>query len=140
VDSFRLAVAIGLLAVSTFLLAMGLALFVRLWRRRGLKDALAYIVYLHGRRARFAVLLVVTTLAFVLAGIVGILGMMGTFPSRTTDALSALTFLVGSVALALILWWGLRLSPTTEAERAVLDGQSSRLYALGVVDRSEWRR
>lgn len=129
-----------MLLIPTLLLVVGLALFLRLWRAGGLQDALAYLVYLHGRRTRFAGLFVVMTTAFVLAGVVGTLGMMGAFAPSTTDALSAPAFLVGSLALLFILWWGLRPSPTTHHERAVIDGEPNRLYTLGVVDRTQSKR
>lgn len=133
---------VALLLLPSFVLIVGVVLFVRLWRSGALRDGLAYIVYLNERRTRVVGLFLGMTVAYVLAGIVGTLGSAGNIDPALTSSLSSVLFFVGSSSLLLLLWWGLRPRPATSEEKAALvEGvEVHRVYALGVVDRAESHR
>lgn len=138
-DPLSSALTVALLLLPSLLLIVGVVLFVRLWRSGALRDGLAYIVYLNGRRTLFVGLFLGMTVGYVLAGIVGTLGSAGNIDPSLTSALSSVCFFIGSLALLFLLWWGLRPRPTTVEERAVLaEGvEAHRAYAMGVIDQAE---
>ncbi len=123
------------------LVVVGIGLFLRLWRKGWqLQDALALVVYLPKRRTYFAALFVALSVAMLLNGIIGSLGESGALSPLAEDGLELLTNLTGAVALFLLIWLVLVPKPAAPEERVTLDGQSARLYALGVIDRDEERR
>ena len=138
-DPLASTLTVALLLLPSLILIVGAILFVRLWRTGALRDGLAYIVYLHGRRTRFVGLFLGMTVAYVLAGVVGTLGSAGNIDPTLTGSLSSVFFLFGSISLLLMLWWGLRPRPTTTEEKADLtEGiEVQRAFALGVVDQAE---
>ena len=141
-DAWSEASTVALLLVPTFALTLGLVLFVRLWASGRLRDGLAYLVYLHGRRSRFVALFVAMTSSYVGAGGGGTLAAAGSVGASLTNSLSAGLFFVGSIALLLVLWWGLQPHPTNAEEHGVLlkGIDAHRTYVLGVVDRAESER
>ena len=139
-NALDLAVVLAPSIITVLLVTVGIGLFARLWRRGWqLQDALAFIVYLPKRRMYFAVLFVVLTTAMLLNGIVGSLGETGTLNATGEDGLELLTNIAGGVALFALIWLVLSPKPAAPEERVTLDGQSARLYALGIVDRDEKR-
>ncbi len=132
------AVDIGLMGLFTLLLAVGVVRFLQVWGAGELRDSLAYIVYLNERRTRFAALFTLMLVGYVFTGVVSVIGTMDLLRTTFVVTLRAASFVSGSVGLLLILVWGFRPHRATVGERTVLDAPESRLYALGLVDRSEF--
>lgn len=129
---------LGLIGLFTLLLAVGAVRFLQVWGAGELRDSLAYIVYLNERRTRFAALFTLVLVGYVLTGVVSVIGTMDLLRTTFVVTLRAVSFVTASVGLLLILVWGFRPRRATVGERTVLDAPESRLYALGLVDRSEF--
>ncbi len=132
------AVDLGLIGLFTLLLGVGVVRFLQVWGAGELRDSLAYIVYLDERRTRFATLFTVMLVGYVFTGVVSVVGSMDLLRNTLVVTLRAASFGIGSVGLLLILLWGFRPRRATVREQTVLDAPESRLYALGLVDRSEF--
>ncbi len=129
---------LGLIGLFTLLLAVGVVRFLQVWGAGELRDSLAYIVYLNERRTRFAALFTLVLVGYVLTGVVSVIGTMDLLRTTFVVTLLAASFVTASVGLLLLLVWGFRPRRATVRERTVLDASESRLYALGLVDRSEF--
>ena len=135
-DAVQLAAEI-LLVVAIILIVESAVLFLRAWALGAIRDCLAYMVLLPGRRNRALGAFSLVTAGFLAATVARLLSVIGLLDHTLAQEISALSFVVGSVALSVLVFVGLDPKHLNEPERLFLDQPSHILYSVGVVDQRE---
>ena len=135
-DTVQLAAEI-LLVVAIILIVESAVLFLRAWALGGIRDCLAYMVLLPGRRNRALGAFALMTVGFLAATVARLLAVVGSLDHTMAQEISAVSFVVGSVALSVLVFVGLDPRRLNESERLFLDQPSHILYSVGIVDQRE---
>lgn len=130
-------VASALLVVGIILIVESVVLFLRAWAKGSIRDSLAYMVLLPGRRNRALASFGMMAVGFLGATIVRLSTILGAFPTVEGQAITATFIAVASVSMSILVFVGLDPRPLNETERLFIDQPSHILYSVGVVDRRE---
>lgn len=128
------AIAVALLVVPPFLLALAILRVVWLAGRGTLRRALAYLVVSRPRRSAFGLLVILGLIGFIAAGAIGVMSAVGSLSDPLADGASGIAYLLGALALSSAVLAGLRDSPLARSDRSAVKEFEGELLSLGIAE------